>query len=82
VVQKTNNILPQDPALRLQQADEDMSADEDADIPEDVKTMQQIASFDKMTVWGHESLPSETDDVYMRGIEEWVKLAQTVSETR
>ena len=59
-----------------------MSADEDADIPEDVKTMQQIASFDKMTVWGHESLPSETDDVYMRGIEEWVKLAQTVSETR
>jgi len=82
VIQKTDKILPEARTPQHQASDPDMSADEDADaeIPEEVKVMQEIASFDNITVWGHESLPSDTEDVYVKGVDEWVKLAQAVSQ--
>jgi ribonuclease H2 subunit C len=30
-----------------------------------------------MMVWGHEHLPA-ADDVYVKGVEEWVRFAETV----
>jgi len=79
MIQKTDKTLPKAPEPQPEEIDQDMSADEDADVPEDVKIMQEIASFDNITVWGHESLPSDTEDVYVKGVDEWVKLAQAVS---
>lgn len=44
----------------------------------DVKTMERMYSFDEIVVWGHEMLP-EDDDVYVKGVSEWLKFAEAVS---
>lgn len=58
---------------------------EDADVDEEfeedkaleVKMMRQESCFDEMVVWGHEMVP-EDEDVYVKGIEEWIGFAEAV----
>ena len=40
--------------------------------------MEEVASFDKLVLWGHESLV-EGDDVFVKGVEEWIGFAEAVS---
>ena len=42
-------------------------------------TMEVVAEFKELMVWGHESLVDAGEDVYVRGLEEWVGLAAKVS---
>jgi ribonuclease H2 subunit C len=54
--------------------------DEDGDVMEDrddVKVMENKASFDEVVVWGHELLPEDGDE-YVKGIEEWITFAEAV----
>lgn len=44
---------------------------------EPVKILETQGTFDEMVVWGHEFLPA-ADDSYIKGVEEWVKFAETV----
>ncbi len=43
--------------------------------------MDEIASFDSITIWGHEVLPDASENPYVRGIEEWMKFAKAVCMT-
>ncbi|KAI5204274.1 ribonuclease H1 small subunit [Aureobasidium subglaciale] len=74
ILQKTNTILPPTSTSNTPLAeDEDLSS-----VPE-TKVIQEIATFDKITVWGHEVQPDAREDVYVRGVNEWIGLASAVS---
>ena len=53
--------------------------DEEEDEVEEVKVMEQKAVFDEMVVWGHEVLPEDGDE-YVKGVEEWIALAEAVGD--
>ena len=45
---------------------------------EEVKVLEEVASFEELIVWGHEAMP-EDDDTFVKGMEEWVRFAEAVS---
>ena len=48
------------------------------DLPEEpVKTLESQATFDNLVVWGHE-IPPAADDTFVKGVDEWIKLAEAV----
>jgi ribonuclease H2 subunit C len=53
------------------------SANEDAEQEEPVKILEKQATFDDYMVWGHELAPA-ADDSFVKGVEEWLKLAEAV----
>lgn len=60
------------------QPEQDAEADVVEIIPEEpVKILETQGTFDEMIVWGHEYLPA-VDDSYVKGVEEWIKFAETV----
>ena len=40
--------------------------------------MEEFATFEDITVWGHETVPDDAENPYARGIEEWIQFAQAV----
>lgn len=42
-----------------------------------MKILETQGTFEDMMVWGHEHLPA-ADDVFVKGVEEWVRFAETV----
>ncbi|KAH8434819.1 ribonuclease H2 subunit C [Aspergillus melleus] len=54
--------------------------DEEAEPEEPVKIIEKQATFDEFVVWDHEVVPA-ADDTYVKGVEEWVKLAQVMHST-
>ena len=78
VVEKSERLLPRATKESVPlQDDEDDDAEED--VPEEVKVLPQIASFDRFTVWAHEAAPATAEDPYVKGVEEWMAFAQAVS---
>jgi ribonuclease H2 subunit C len=75
VMTKSDRILPKIEATK---------SEEDGDVEDepDVKVMEEQSHFDEIMVWGHESLPDETADPYVRGIEEWISFSESVSVTQ
>ncbi|KAL2002943.1 hypothetical protein VTN02DRAFT_5476 [Thermoascus thermophilus] len=47
---------------------------------EPVKILEKQATFDEYVVWGHEVVPA-ADDPFVRGVEEWLKFAETLHST-
>ena len=65
---------------RMEEGDDDEMIDDavGADGKEvEVKLMETKARFEEVVIWGHEQVP-EDDDVYVRGVEEWVGFAEAV----
>ena len=57
----------------------DNEEDEDEnEKPAEVKLAEEVGSFDEITVWSHESMPLETDDPYLKGVQEWMAFAKAV----
>ena len=48
---------------------------------EEAQALEEVASFDKIVLWGHESLV-EGDDPFVKGVEEWIGFAEAVSPCR
>lgn len=44
---------------------------------EPVKILEKQATFNEYVVWGHELTPA-ADDSFVKGVEEWLKLAEAV----
>ena len=42
------------------------------------KTAEELATFDQITVWGHERTPAAAEDAYVMAVEEWIGLAEVV----
>lgn len=53
--------------------------DMDVEPEEPVRVLQKQGAFDELMVWGHESMPA-ANDPFVKGVEEWVKLAEAVSQ--
>lgn len=45
---------------------------------EEVRALEEVARFEELVVWGHEIVPEE-DDVFVKGVEEWISFATAVS---
>jgi ribonuclease H2 subunit C len=80
-VLKTDQILPlnsKEPrSVHLGQSEDDEDISEDEERPERVKILKEEATFDSITVWGHDRL-SAADDTFAKGIEEWIGFAEAV----
>ncbi|KPM40072.1 hypothetical protein AK830_g6493 [Neonectria ditissima] len=59
-------------------ADVTQQPDHDDDPPEMVGSMQVTAEFDEMVVWEHEALADAAGDPYIRGMEEWLQVADQI----
>lgn len=61
-----------------QQPVKNVPAEDDVtELEKPVKVLEMQGTFDDMMVWGHEILPA-ADDPYVKGVEEWVRFAETV----
>lgn len=75
MVSSTDRILP-----KTTLAPETIEEDEEVEVEPDVKVMEEQSQFNEIMIWGHESLPEDTADPYMKGIEEWISFAEQVCE--
>lgn len=75
VLQSTDKVLSQTPENTKAEGDEE---EEGADANMEVKITEEIASFNEIIVWGHESIPADAEDAYMKGVEEWIGFAEAV----
>jgi ribonuclease H2 subunit C len=72
VLSLTDQILPKEsPSVMAED-------DQDAEETPEVKVMEEQSEFDNIMVWGHEALPEDTTDPYVRGMEEWIAFAREV----
>lgn len=72
--------VPTEDVLPSAQKNYRVEPDDMQDEPEEpVKVLQKQGAFDELMVWGHESMPA-ANDPFVKGVEEWVKLAEAVSE--
>jgi len=74
VLQKTDKKVIAKPSVPLPGVEAD-----DANAPKEVDTMamEQHATFTHVMVWDHEAVPGG-DDVYVKGMEEWIDFAEAV----
>lgn len=43
----------------------------------DLKFLEKVGTFDEVVIWGHEAT-AENDDVFVKGLGEWLDFAQSV----
>jgi ribonuclease H2 subunit C len=72
VLSSTDRILPKETSSAI--VEDDQGTEE---TPE-VKIMEEQSEFDNLVVWGHEALPEDTLDPYMRAMKEWISFAREV----
>ncbi|KAF2103385.1 ribonuclease H1 small subunit [Rhizodiscina lignyota] len=80
ILKTTETRLPQNEPLP-QIPPEDANGDDDEgeeDTLVDVKVVEDIGTFEHITVWGHDAVPGEEEDPYARGIKEWIGLAEAI----
>lgn len=77
LAKKTEKVLPSTAAARQGGEDEDMDGEEEGERAE-VKVMETKGTFEEIVVWGHEVVP-QGEDPYVKGIEEWIAFAESVS---
>lgn len=51
--------------------------DEEPELPEPIKIVEEVSSFDEMMVWGHDQNPS-CEDTFVKGVEEWISFAAAI----
>jgi len=70
----TDRVLP-----RPQQEKDEEEEDEEGEKEEEVKVLEEQAEFEDVMVWGHEVVVDASEDCYVRGVEEWIGFAESVS---
>lgn len=84
VVTATDRILPPScPSSQPQKQDQQDVDDEEDEGGEEkegeVKILEEHAEFEDLMVWGHEAVVDASEDCYVRGVEEWIGFAESVS---
>ena len=82
VAKSTDQYLPQ--SIQSQSGPTFTAVDSDIEIeeeeeepPEPVRILDQVSTFDEVIVWGHDRLP-DSDDPFVKGIEEWISFAKAI----
>lgn len=71
VVQTTEKTLPQ----KARRAEDD---EENEEEQVEVKIAETLGEFDEVVVWGHGGVVDEKEDVYVRGVREWIEFAEAM----
>lgn len=66
------------PEPRAPRPDEPEVVDLDAEDDMPLGALDTKAEFDEIVIWGHESTADTSSDPYVRGVEEWMKVAEKV----
>lgn len=66
------------PEPRAPRPDEPEVVDLDAEDDMPLGALDTKAEFDEIVIWGHESMADTSSDPYVRGVEEWMKVAEKV----
>jgi len=71
------------PTDAVTQFDRIKYGDEDDDDEEEPKktTWESGETFDSLTIWEHHTLPDGKQDHWIRGIEEWIAMADAVAQS-
>lgn len=69
-------FLEKDSGARVDRARYGEDDDEDEEI--ETTNWRSGEKFDSLTVWEHQNIPDRGSDHWMRGIEEWAKMAEVV----
>ncbi|OJJ88145.1 ribonuclease H2 subunit C [Aspergillus glaucus CBS 516.65] len=69
--------MPTERVLPSQTNNGGMADDADMEPEEPVKVLENQGTFDEFVVWKHDEVPG-VDDVYVKGVEEWLKLAEVM----
>jgi len=80
VVAATATGQDEDASRRTEEEQEAIDRERDGQ-PESGK-LQVQAEFDEMVIWGHEATADVSADPYVRGLEEWLTLADQVCSIR
>lgn len=51
--------------------------DEEPELPEPVKIVEVVSTFEEVTIWGHDQVPA-SDDTFVKGVEEWISFAEAI----
>lgn len=70
MLSSTDRILP-----NTAQIAED---DEDVEEEPEVKVIEEQSDFDSIMVWGHEAVPEDAVDPYVKGMDEWLAFSEQV----
>lgn len=70
------------PEPRAPRPDEPEVVDLDAEDDMPLGTLDTKAEFDEIVIWGHESMADTTSDPYVRGVQEWMEVAEKVRKLR
>lgn len=66
------------PKPQAPRPDEPEVVDLEAEDEMPLGTLETKAEFDEIVIWGHESVADTSSDPYVRGVEEWMKVAEKV----
>lgn len=78
MVEKSDRVLAQPEEKKLPYNGEEEDDDDEEEALLEVKLLEQVASFDRFTVWDHEAVPTDSDDTYIKSMQEWLVLAEAV----
>jgi ribonuclease H2 subunit C len=73
VLQATNKELPTDNGK-----EEDGDADEEDGAKVETKLVELLGEFDELIVWGHGGAVDMSEDVYARGVSEWIGFSEAL----
>jgi ribonuclease H2 subunit C len=73
VLQSTERVLERKGG---EQGEEGVEGEDEEAEPE-IKVMEEIADFEEILVWGHETVVDETDG-YVRGVGEWLSWCDSI----
>ena len=74
------SLMIEPPSSPPAKADADIKADDDGALERDVKHLVPVATFGGLHVWNADfGLANLDDDVYAKGLGEWIRLAEMVS---
>ena len=78
VLEKSTELMQ--PESRSSEAipGDEQEREEEQELPGEIHIMAAKAQFDEIMVWAHEAVPDD-DDPYVRGIHDWIGLAEAVS---
>ncbi|KAF2672008.1 ribonuclease H1 small subunit [Microthyrium microscopicum] len=69
---------------KVEERQDPMDVDEDgseADDTEQTFAAVEVSQFDKMMVWSHGTVPESSEDPYVKGVEEWISMAEAIHST-
>lgn len=55
-----------------------MEDGEEGAIPVEVKIAEQVGEFDEVVIWGHGGEVDPGQDMFVKGLKEWVGFAETM----